>query len=125
MYAKGNNITYFCSFCVDFILEETNKLIGNKYHKSIYIIQAYMLVKRTITDANTTVPPSATNNDNKKIIFKSCAPITDCISEINNTQIDSAKNNDVVMPMHNLIEYSNNYQKTSEIYDNISEMNWL
>ena len=84
-----------------------------------------MLVKRTITDANTTVPPSATNNDNKKIIFKSCAPVTDCISEINNTQIDSAKNNDVVMPMHNLIEYSNNYQKTSEIYDNISEMNWL
>ena len=28
---------------------------------------------------------------NKGVIFKNCAPFTDCISEINNTQIDNAK----------------------------------
>ena len=50
---------------------------------------------------------------NKSAIFKNCSLITDCISEINNTQIDNAKDLDVVMPMHNLIEYSNSYLKTS------------
>ena len=34
-----------------------------------------------------------------------CAPFTDCIREINNTQINKAKDQDVVMPMYNLIEY--------------------
>ena len=48
------------------------------------------------------------------MIFKNCAPFADCISEINNTQIDNAKDIDVVMPMYNLIEYNDNYSKTSE-----------
>ena len=37
----------------------------------------------------------------------------DCISEVNNTQVDNAKDIDIVIPMYNLIEYSNNYSKTS------------
>ena len=53
------------------------------------------------------------NNANKKVIFKNCAPFTDCISKINNTQVDHTKDIDVVMPMYNLIEYSENYSKTS------------
>ena len=56
---------------------------------------------------------AAVNNANKKVIFKSCAPFTNCKSEINNTQIDNAKDIDIVMPMYNLIEYSDNYVKTS------------
>ena len=35
------------------------------------------------------------------------------ISEINNTQVDNAKDIDIVIPMFNLIEYSGNYSKTS------------
>ena len=50
---------------------------------------------------------------NKAVTFKKCAPFTDCISEINNTQIDNAKYIDAVMPMYNLIEYSDDYSKTS------------
>ena len=38
---------------------------------------------------------------------------TDYISEINNTQTDNAKHIDVIMPMYNLIEYNDNYSKTS------------
>ena len=49
----------------------------------------------------------------KGVIFKNCAPFTDCISEINNIRIDNAKDIDVIT-MYNLIEYSNNYSKTSE-----------
>ena len=36
---------------------------------------------------------------NKEVIFINCAPFTDCISEINNTEINNAKYVDVVMPM--------------------------
>ena len=54
------------------------------------------------------------NNNDRKVIFKNCAPFTNCISEINNTQIDNAKDIDIVMHMYNLIEYSDNYAKTTE-----------
>ena len=47
-------------------------------------------------------------------MFKNYSPFTDCISEINNTQIVNAKDIDVVMKMHNLIEFSENYSQTSE-----------
>ena len=50
---------------------------------------------------------------NKGVTFKNCAPITKCISRINNTDIDNAHDIDIVMPMYNLIEYSDNYSKTS------------
>ena len=65
---------------------------------------AYILVKVTITVNNTAAVDSDANNTNKKVIFKNCPPFTDCISEINNIQVDSAKDIDIVMPMCNLIE---------------------
>ena len=74
---------------------------------------AYILVKGTISINNTAAQGAAANNTDKKVIFKSCAPSTNCISEINNTQIDNAKDIDIVMPMYNLIEYSDNYVKTT------------
>ena len=74
---------------------------------------AYILVKGTITVNNTAAEGAAANNRNKKVIFKNCAPFTNCISEINNTQIDNTKDIDTVMPMYNLIEYSDNYAKTT------------
>ena len=39
-------------------------------------------------------------------------PFVKCISRINNTEIDNAKDIDIVMPMYNSIEYSDNYSKT-------------
>ena len=53
------------------------------------------------------------NNAGKKVIFKYCTPFTDCISEIKNAQIGNAKDIDVVIPMYNLIEYSDNSSKAS------------
>ena len=66
-----------------------------------------------MTVNNTADNGAAANNTNKKVIFKNCAPFTSCISKINNTQIDNAEYIDIVMPMYNLIEYSDNYSKTS------------
>ena len=74
---------------------------------------AYILVKATISVNNTAAQGAAANNTNKKVIFKNRAPFTNCISEINNTQIDNAKDIDIEMPMYNLIEYSDNYAKTT------------
>ena len=71
---------------------------------------AYILV---ISINNTAAQDAAANNTNKKVIFKNCAPFTNCINEINNIQIDNAKDIDIVMSMYNLIEYSNNYAKTT------------
>ena len=73
---------------------------------------AYIVVKGTITVPN--IGTVATqNNRNKEVIFKNCTPFTDWMSEINNTQIDNAKDIDVVMNIYNLIEYSENYSKAS------------
>ena len=75
---------------------------------------AYILVNGTITITAAGDNDAARRLDerNKGLIFNNCVPFTDCISEINNTQIDNTKYIDVVMPMHNLIEYSDNYLKT-------------
>ena len=74
---------------------------------------AYILLKGTISVNNTAAADADSNNTNEKVIFKNCAPFTNCISEINNTQIDNAKDIDIVMPIYNLIEYSDNIAKTT------------
>ena len=74
---------------------------------------AYILAKGTISVNNTAAQGAAANNTNKKVIFENCAPFTNCISKINNTYVDNAKDTDIVMPMYNLIEYSDNYAKTT------------
>ena len=73
----------------------------------------YILAKGNITVNNTAADGTAANNTNKKVIFKNCASFTSCISKINNADIDDAKYVDIVMPMYNLIECSDNYSKTS------------
>ena len=61
----------------------------------------YILVKGTITVNNTAAADADANNTNKKVIFKNRTPFTNWISEINNTQVDNAKDIDIVMPMYN------------------------
>ena len=68
---------------------------------------AYILVKGTIAIPNTAVADVDASNANEKVIFKNCAPFINCISEINNTQADNAKNIDIVRLMYNLIEHLN------------------
>ena len=72
---------------------------------------AYILV------SGNTAAKLAAGGRNKgiEVVFKNYAPFTDYISEINNTQIDNAKDIDVVIPMYNLIE----------VYSNTTEMNQL
>ena len=73
---------------------------------------SYLLVKGNISVNNTAGAGAAANNTKKKVIFKKCAPFTNCICKINNAEIDNAEYIDIVMLMYNLIEYSDNYSKT-------------
>ena len=85
---------------------------------------SYILAKGTITITGNAGPAAgrteaqllvARQQDerDKEVTFKNCAPFTKCISRINITDIDNAHDVDIVMPMYNVIEYSDNYSKTS------------
>ena len=69
---------------------------------------AYIVVKGKIT-----VPDPNNNAYGKKLAFKNNAPVTSCISKINNTLIEDAEDLDIVMSIYNSIEYSRNYRKTT------------
>ena len=69
---------------------------------------AYIVVKGIINVRDT----NANNRINKKLTLKNNAPFRSCISKINNTFIDNVEDLDTVMPMYNLLEYSDNYSKT-------------
>ena len=88
---------------------------------------AYIIVKGTITITQTGDDAAArkTNQRNKGIIFKDCAPFINCKSELNKAEIDNAKDIDIVIPMYNAIEYNDNYLETLEVYGNITKMSQM
>ena len=67
--------------------------------------EAYILGDGTIRATN------AVNNT--RLALKHCAPFTKSNLEINDEHVDTAENLDIVMPMYNLLEYSDNYQDSS------------
>ena len=67
---------------------------------------AYILVRGDIT---------VTASSETQILFKYYAPFTECITKTNGTTTDHAGDLDLIMPMHNLIEYSSNYSETTGI----------
>ena len=75
----------------------------------------YILVKGkiTITGAGDDAVARQADERDKGVAFKTCAPFTNCISEINNTEIDNGEDIDILMTLYNLSEYSDNYAKTS------------
>ena len=88
----------------------------------------------TVTGAWDDDNEKGTYERNKVVIFKTFAPLTNCLSSINNIKIDNEEYIDLVMPMYNLIEYSDNYCKTSgslwQYYrydpnDNITQSEWF
>lgn len=62
---------------------------------------AYILVNRTITITRAETDPAARNTDerNNRVTFQNCATFTESSSEINITNVDNAKNLDVVKLM--------------------------
>ena len=76
---------------------------------------AYILVSETIKITGQGNHDAAKQLDEaiRGVIFKNFVSFTKCVSTINNTQIDNAVDIETVMLLYNLIEYSDNYSKTS------------
>ena len=75
----------------------------------------YIHVTGTLTIPNNGTA-EAPNNINKKVIFKNCATLTDCISKINETHVNDANYIDVAIPM---------IQKYQEVFCNNMDMKQL
>ena len=88
----------------DTIQYDTRVLKPNLCHYA----ESYILVDGTIRATNAV---NAT-----RLALKNCAPFTKCNLEINDEHVDTAENLDIVMPMYNLIEYSDNYQDSSATF---------
>ena len=84
-----------------------------KTNKYLLDSDAYIVVKGRISDA---VIVNA-NRENRKPTCKNNAPFRSCILKINNTFIDNEEDLDIVKPMYNLLEYSDNYSMTSRFWN--------
>ena len=87
----------------------------------------YNVIKGRINFTGT----GAANRRNKKLVFKNNALFRSCISQIN-TFIDNTEDLDIVIPMYNLSEYTDNYSMASgslwsyyrdEVNDDANEKN--
>ena len=47
------------------------------------------------------------------VAFKNCSPSTRCVTHINDEHVETAENLDIIIPMYNLTEYSDNYADSS------------
>ena len=75
----------------------------------------HILVKGTIMVRALGVNNNANNirdKRNRLAILKNNAPFVSCITRIKGELIEDVDDLDIVMPMHNLLEYSKNYRKT-------------
>ena len=55
----------------------------------------------------------------ERVIFINCPPVTDCISKVNDTQVDNTKDVNVVISIYNLLENIDSCSKNLEVYGNI------
>ena len=110
---KNNNLIYlidptFTKVNRLFVLSFQNENDGasfSKYDVANVIIQTHIFLTRDIT---------ATGGDaNSRLAFKNCTQFTKCITDINDEHVDNADNLDIIMPIYNSIEHSDNYSDTS------------
>ena len=65
------------------------------YSDPYILVTGYIIVTIIAADTN--------------VAFKNCAPFTRCVTHINDEHVETTKNLDIIMPMYNLIECSDNY----------------
>ena len=98
-----------CDFSDAYIVVKGNTIVDKK----TFTANDFDAPNNTVDNAIAT----NTANDNafgeKKLVFENNAPFINCISKINAVQIDHAEDLDAVIPMHNLLEYSKTYRKTT------------
>ena len=109
----GRNSDYTTGNLLDFeYFSKHYNLLGNADNGSLKFATRKWYV---INDQNNTGYGDGDENgttikfETKVIKSNLCAPFTKCVTHINDEHVDNADNLDIVMPMYNLIEYSDNY----------------
>ena len=69
--------------------------------------------RRTVVGQGADALAIAVDRNYKEVVFKNCAPFIKCIIKINNAEVDNAEDLNIVVPIYNLSEYSENYRKAS------------
>ena len=82
---------------------------------------AYIVVKEGISVTGT----DNANRKNKKLTSKDNAPFKSYISKINNAFVDNAEDLDIVVPMYNFLEYSDNLSLSENNYQSLTELDVL
>ena len=60
---------------------------------------------------------------NTNVAFKLRVPFTRCVTHINDEHIDIAENLHIIMPLYNLLEYSDNYaERHKQMIENIANI---
>ena len=95
---KQENSTLLMTKIIDNIVKEM-KIIQLLRYSDVCI-----LVTENIT---------ATVNANTKVASKNCAHFRRCLTHINDEHVETAENLDIIMPMYNSLEYSDNYADSS------------
>ena len=113
--------SYLCDFSDAYIVVKGNITATKKKFNA----DDFEAPNNTVANANITNTANDNEFGEKKLVFKNNAPFINCVSKINGVKIDNAEDLDVVMPMHNLIEYRKNYKKQKEAYGVITEMNLI
>ena len=86
--------------------ENPVKFLTNSLESSLYdYSDAYVSVTGNIAVVEA--------NNNTKVAFKNCLPFRECRTEKDETFVENAEHSNIAMPMHNLIECSDNYSDLS------------
>ena len=98
------------------INDQNNRLYGNdstiKFDTNVIkpnlcdYSDVYILVTGDIAVVN--------GNQNTSIDFKNCSPFTRCVTHLNDKNVETADSLNIIMNMYNLLEYSDNFAKSSE-----------
>ena len=89
---------------------ESSKFATRKWYIINEVIKSNLCV---FSDAYILVTGNMTatgGKANTKVAFKNCTPFRRCVTHINDEHVETAENLDIIIPMHNLIEYSDSYR---------------
>ena len=102
MYNTTRDITFKTTILKSNLCDYTDPYILEQYLTTIHTWTI------TVTRAGDDSAARRADERNKVVIFKICAPCAKCISIVNGTEVDTSKDIGIVMPMYNLIDYSDN-----------------
>ena len=93
---------------IKFLTKSIESSLRDYFDAYILVTENIAVKRRNATDTADIALGAIT-----QVAFKNCAPFEKCSTEVDGTPVDEGNFINITMPMHNLIEYSDNYSDTS------------